>query len=59
LPITKTWALFPLEREGNSVSKTVEYAYDDWCIAEMAKSLGNMDDYEIFYSQGAELPQCF
>ncbi len=44
----KKLGFIPLEREGNSVSKTVEYAYDDWCIAEMAKSLGKMDDYEKF-----------
>lgn len=44
----KNLGFIPMEREGNSVSKTVEYAYDDWCIAEMAKSLGRMDDYETF-----------
>jgi hypothetical protein len=27
------------EDEGESVSKTLEYAYDDWCIARMAESL--------------------
>ena len=27
--------------EGESVSKTLEYAYDDWCIAEMARIAGN------------------
>ena len=34
--------------ENESVSKTLEYAYDDWCIAMMAKDLGKMDDYKIF-----------
>ena len=29
-----------LEKENESVSKTLEYAYDDWCIAIMAKKLG-------------------
>ena len=27
----------PEDLSSNSVSKTLEYAYDDWCIAEMAK----------------------
>lgn len=27
----------PADKEGESVSKTLEYAYDDWCIAEMAR----------------------
>jgi len=31
-----------------SVSKTLEWAYDDWCIAQMAKGLGKEEDYAIF-----------
>ena len=31
-----------------SVSKTLEYAYDDWCIAQFAKSIGHNDDYETY-----------
>lgn len=31
-----------------SVSRTVEYAYDDFCIAEMAQGLGHTDDYEKY-----------
>lgn len=38
----------PAERNGNSVSHTLEYAYDDWCIAQMAKKLNRMDVYETF-----------
>lgn len=34
--------------ENWSVSKTVEYAYGDWCIAMFAKSLGKQDDYQYF-----------
>ncbi|PCI36046.1 MAG: alpha-mannosidase [Flavobacteriaceae bacterium] len=34
--------------ENWSVSKTLEYAYDDWCIAEFAKDLGKTADYEYF-----------
>lgn len=37
------------EKEGDwSVSKTLEYAYDDWCIAMFAKDLGKEDDYQYF-----------
>ncbi|PWY88290.1 hypothetical protein BO70DRAFT_420000 [Aspergillus heteromorphus CBS 117.55] len=35
-----------------SISRTVEYAYDDFCIAEMALRLGHQSDYEK-YSQRA------
>lgn len=31
-----------------SVSRTLEYAYDDWCIAEMARMLGKKEDAELF-----------
>lgn len=33
---------------GESVSKTLEYAYNDWCIAMMGKALGR-DDYFTFF----------
>ena len=38
-----------LEEENESVSKTLEYAYDDWCIAVMADSLGKQDVANHFY----------
>ncbi|MDB4927219.1 GH92 family glycosyl hydrolase [Mucilaginibacter sp.] len=31
--------------EPKSVSKTLEYAYDDWCIAQMAKMLNKPQEY--------------
>ena len=34
--------------ENWSVSKTLEYAYDDWCIAQFAKALGKTQDYKTF-----------
>ncbi len=37
-----------MEDDRESVSKTLEYAYDDWCIAEMARLLGHEDDYQRF-----------
>jgi len=38
----------PGERESESVSKTLEYAYDDWCIARFAGSLGRTADHDVF-----------
>lgn len=37
-----------VEDESESVSKTLEYAYDDWCIATMAKMLGDTAVYNRF-----------
>ncbi len=31
----------PDDKSHSSVSKTLEYAYDDWCIAQMARQLNN------------------
>ncbi|RYY94537.1 MAG: glycoside hydrolase family 92 protein, partial [Chitinophagaceae bacterium] len=38
----------PEDKSGSSVSKTLEYAYDDWCIAQLAKKLGRTDIYNEF-----------
>ncbi len=40
------------EDEAESVSKTLEYAYDDWCIAQFAKSIGNQSEYAYFNQRG-------
>jgi predicted alpha-1,2-mannosidase len=36
------------EGSGTSVSNTLEFAYDDWCIAQAAKKLGRMDVYATY-----------
>lgn len=38
----------PADVSGTSVSNTLEYAYDDWCIAQLAKKLGKEDIYTTF-----------
>ncbi len=43
------WVPFDLENE--SLSKTLEYAYDDYCIAQMAKALGKKADYTQFMAR--------
>ena len=44
----KEFGFIPVEEESESVSKTLEYAYDDWAIAEMAKAMGKTEDYRLF-----------
>ncbi|MBD3638821.1 MAG: glycoside hydrolase family 92 protein [Crocinitomicaceae bacterium] len=39
------------ENESESVSKTLEYAYDDWCIAIFADSLGEDSIADRFYKR--------
>ena len=42
--------------QGNeSASNTLEYAYDDWCIAQVAKKLGRMDEYAYYMKRSEAL----
>ena len=43
----------PCDQEDESVSKTLEYAYDDWCVARMAKALGKTADCETFMKRAS------
>jgi putative alpha-1,2-mannosidase len=45
--------LVSADHDKESVSKTLEYAYDDWCIAQFAKMLNKPVDYAI-YTQRAQ-----
>jgi len=36
------------DKDKESVSCTLEFAYDDWCLAQMAKELGKAEDYDYF-----------
>lgn len=37
-----------IDDESESVSKTLEYAYDNWCIAQVAKKLNKKTDYDLY-----------
>ncbi len=43
----------PADKGTGSVSVVMEYAYNDWCLAEMAKNLGKESDY-LTYQQRAQ-----
>lgn len=47
-PELARYGYVPADKEHESVSKTLEYAYDDWCIAQFAKDLGQEDIYNEF-----------
>jgi predicted alpha-1,2-mannosidase len=44
----KKFGYIPVEEESESVSKTLEYAYDDWTIAQMAKAMGEDREYQTY-----------
>ncbi|HYH14716.1 MAG TPA: GH92 family glycosyl hydrolase, partial [Flavisolibacter sp.] len=47
------------EKEHESVSKTLEYAYDDWCIAQFAKALGNDSVYRAYMERAQYFKNVF
>ena len=48
-----------MEEERESVSKVLEYAYDDWCIAQVARMLGQMDDYKRYSARAQSYKNVF
>lgn len=44
----KKYGFIPSESEPESVSKTLEYAYDDWCIAKMAEAMDKQGIADTF-----------
>ncbi len=55
----KETGFIAIDDEHESVSKTVEYAYDDWCIAQMALKLGEMEDYHYFMNRSQSWKNLF
>lgn len=47
-PAYRQYGYVPYDKYGASVTVTLEYAYDDWCIAQVAKKLGYKGDYQYF-----------
>ena len=45
------YGYIPIEAEGEATSKTLEYAYDDWCVARMAEDMGKQDIADEFYAR--------
>lgn len=50
--IERGYVPYPLEKKWGGhqegAAQTLEYASQDWCLAQMAKSLGKQDDYAYF-----------
>ena len=45
---------FPEDKESQSVSLTLEVAYDDWCVAQMANAMGKGEDYKYFMERSGD-----
>ncbi|HWB58547.1 MAG TPA: GH92 family glycosyl hydrolase, partial [Chthoniobacteraceae bacterium] len=44
---------------GQATSRTIEYSFDDWCIARMAEALGHKEDADLFYKRAANYRNLF
>ena len=55
----KEYGYIPYDKYNKSVSTALEYCYDDWCIAQMAKDLGKNDDYAYFMKRAASYKAYF
>jgi predicted alpha-1,2-mannosidase len=53
------YGYLPQDKHGWSVTITLEYAFDDWCIAQVAKKLGRMDDYETYSKRALSYKNLF
>ena len=49
----------PIDREPEAASKTVEYAYDDWAIARMARAMGRAEVADRFEKRAANWRNSF
>ncbi|MEN7548506.1 GH92 family glycosyl hydrolase [Rapidithrix thailandica] len=55
----KEYNYIPSDLEVEAVTKTLEYAYDDWCIAQVAKEMGKTEDYEYFMNRATSYRNIF
>ncbi|BCI60750.1 GH92 family glycosyl hydrolase [Solibaculum mannosilyticum] len=49
----------PADKTAEAGSNTLEGAYEDWCIAQVAKALGKQDDYEYFIQRSQNYKNMF
>ncbi|MBS7564095.1 GH92 family glycosyl hydrolase [Mucilaginibacter sp. Bleaf8] len=51
--VWEKYKYIPEDLQSQSVSITLEMAYDDWCVAQLAKKLGKTQDYNHFMQRSA------
>jgi predicted alpha-1,2-mannosidase len=59
IPVYSEKKYLDSEDEPESVSRTLEYAYDDWCIAQMAMRINSANDYNYFLSRAQSWKNVF
>lgn len=46
IALIKKYGYIPAEKDSRTVAKAIEYAFDDWCVAQMAKEMGEEEIYK-------------
>jgi predicted alpha-1,2-mannosidase len=59
LTYSKKLGFVPDDKTAESASRTLEDAYDDWCVAQIAKKLGKTADYQYFLNRSHNYENIF
>ncbi|HEK22339.1 GH92 family glycosyl hydrolase [Mucilaginibacter sp.] len=59
LKYVKELGFIPADSSRESVAMGLEYSINDWCIAQMAKKLGKMNDYQYFSGRAKNYQKYF
>ncbi|HEY4293485.1 GH92 family glycosyl hydrolase [Luteibacter sp.] len=59
LPDYRRLGFVPCDKEWEATSKTLEYAYDDWAVAHLAKGAGAHDDYRLLLERSRNYGNVF
>ena len=55
----KKYGFVPADLEAEATARTMEYSYDDWCMAQMAKGMGKNADYRYFSKRSLNYKNVF
>jgi predicted alpha-1,2-mannosidase len=59
LTYSKVLGYVPNDKTAEAASRTLEDSYDDWCVAQIAKKLGRMEDYQFFLKRSLNYEHVF
>ena len=55
----RNFGYIPYDLDGQSVTRTMEYAFDDWCIAQVARVLGKLEEVTYFENRSVNYRHVF
>ncbi len=59
LTYSKVLGYVPNDKTAEAASRTLEDAYDDWCVAQIARRLGKEKDYDAFLSRAGNYKKIY